>query len=175
MATLFIFAGLPGTGKSTLAQRLAHCLKATYLRIDTMEQGLRDVCGVAVQSEGYLMSYRIAADNLRLDIHVVADSCNPIELTRLEWQQVAEVTSSTFVNIEVICSDAQEHKRRVETRSANASDQSFPTWEEVLSREYDHLWSADRVVIDTAGQTVEQSIAALLSALAVRINALKSA
>ena len=88
MATLFIFAGLPGAGKTTLAQCLARGIKAAYLRIDTIEQGLRDICGFAVQGEGYWLSYRIAEDNLRLGIDVVADSCNPIELTRREWQQV---------------------------------------------------------------------------------------
>lgn len=42
---LYIFAGLPGSGKSTLAKKLAQKLGATYLRIDTIEQGLRDTCG----------------------------------------------------------------------------------------------------------------------------------
>ncbi|MFP5386577.1 MAG: AAA family ATPase [Bacteriovoracia bacterium] len=41
--TLIIFSGLPGSGKSTLASLLATHLKATYLRIDTLEQGLKDV------------------------------------------------------------------------------------------------------------------------------------
>jgi len=45
--TLIIFAGLPGSGKSTLAAKLASRLAAAYLRIDTIEQGLRDVCGLA--------------------------------------------------------------------------------------------------------------------------------
>ena len=36
--TLYIFAGLPGSGKTTLAQRLAQWLRCTYLRIDTVEQ-----------------------------------------------------------------------------------------------------------------------------------------
>ena len=80
--TLYIFAGLPGSGKTTLSRQLARRFGAAYLRIDTIEQALRDLCGVAVTGEGYRLSYRVAADNLQLGVSVVADSCNPIELTR---------------------------------------------------------------------------------------------
>ena len=101
---LYIFSGLPAVGKTTLAQMLARHTKALYLRIDTVEQGLRDLCHVHVQGEGYRLSYRVADDNLRLGNDVIADSCNPIELTRKEWQQVAKHSKATFVDIEVICS-----------------------------------------------------------------------
>lgn len=168
MATLFIFAGLPGTGKTTLAQRLAQITGAAYLRIDTVEQALRDLCGIHVQGEGYRLSYRVAADNLSLGLNVVADSCNPIELTRREWQQVAEDTGAAFVNIEVVCSDKHEHRRRVEERRSNAQEQHLPTWQEVDQREY-HPWSVDRIVIDTAGRSVAQSMDELLAALGANV------
>ena len=41
-ATLIIFSGLPAAGKTTLARILATQLDALYLRIDTIEQSLRD-------------------------------------------------------------------------------------------------------------------------------------
>ena len=116
--TLYIFAGLPGSGKTTLAQRLAQRLRCAYLRIDTVEQALRDLCSCDVQGEGYRLAYRVAADNLRLGVSVVADSCNPIELTRREWEHVAREAGARHVNIELICSDAVEHRRRVESRDA---------------------------------------------------------
>ena len=84
MPKLFIFSGLPGTGKTTLSQRLAQHTGAVHLRIDTIEQALRDLCKLDVQAEGYGLAYRVASDNLRLGLHVVADSCNPIDLTRQE-------------------------------------------------------------------------------------------
>lgn len=37
---LIIFSGLPGSGKSTIAQALAKQLNAFYLRIDTIEQAI---------------------------------------------------------------------------------------------------------------------------------------
>ena len=64
---LIIFSGLPGAGKSTLAARLASKLGATYLRIDTIEQCLRDILELAnVEGEGYELAHRIAEENLRL-------------------------------------------------------------------------------------------------------------
>jgi predicted kinase len=86
---LYIFSGLPAVGKSTIAQAVASNLAAAYLRIDTIEQGLRDLCGTEVEGEGYRLSYRIAEDNLKIGRSVVADSCNPIELTRTEWEDCA--------------------------------------------------------------------------------------
>ena len=64
-ATLYIFAGLPGSGKTTLSQGLASRLGAAHLRIDTIEQVLRDLCSLEVQGEGYRLAYRVAGDILR--------------------------------------------------------------------------------------------------------------
>ncbi|MEP7272946.1 MAG: AAA family ATPase [Acidobacteriota bacterium] len=161
---LYIFSGLPGSGKSTLAQLVAPQLNAIYLRIDTIEQGLRDLCSVEVQGEGYSLAYRIASDNLHLGLHVVADSCNPIELTRREWEQVAREAEADYINIEITCSDPNEHRLRVETRIAEVSGLKPPTWSEVESREY-HDWTADRLIVDTAGRSTTECAADLLSKL----------
>lgn len=160
--TLFIFAGLPGSGKTRLSQYLAGRVAAVYLRIDTVEQALRDLCGISVEGEGYRLAYRVAADNLRLGLSVVVDSCNPIALTRREWQKVAESESARMVNIEVICSDAEEHRRRVESREPEAPMLALPSWEDVVRREY-HPWDKSRIIIDTAGCSVEASCAELWS------------
>src|SRR5688572_9783383 len=128
MAALFIFAGLPGTGKTSLARRFTQHVQAIHLRVDTIEQGLRELCNMHVEGEGYRLSYRIAADNLRLGMDVVADSCNPLEITRREWEQVAQEAGATFVNIEVICSDIREHQRRIESRRSDIPGLKLPSW-----------------------------------------------
>ena len=52
---LIIFGGLPGTGKTTLARALAEQLGAVFLRIDTIEQALRQSQAFAgsVDDAGY--------------------------------------------------------------------------------------------------------------------------
>ncbi len=164
MAKLLVFSGLPASGKTTLARRLAQRLRAVYLRIDTMEQALRDLCGVPVEGEGYRCAYRLAADNLKLGLDVVSDSCNPIDLTRQEWDQVADSCGASSVNIEVVCSDAAEHRRRVESRESDIPQLKLPSWDEVRQREY-HDWRSDRIVIDTAGATVESCLQSLIDAI----------
>ena len=78
---LYIFSGLPGSGKTTLSRLLAKNVGAAHVRIDTLEQALRDLCSIDVQGEGYRLAYRVASDILHAGVSVVADSCNPIEPT----------------------------------------------------------------------------------------------
>jgi predicted kinase len=165
--TLYIFAGLPGSGKSTLAQLLAIRVGAAYVRIDTIEQALRDLCAIDVQGEGYGLAYRIAADTLRLGISVVADSCNPIESTRRAWERVAADAGARYANIEVICSDVREHRARVETRPSTVSGLRLPTWREVSEREY-HDWTVDRVIVDTSGRSVSECVDEMLRSPGLR-------
>jgi predicted kinase len=161
---LYIFSGLPGSGKTTLSRLLARRLGAAHLRIDTIEQALRDLCSVDVKGEGFRLAYRVASDILNEGVSVVADSCNPIELTRREWEQVAMDAGVPHANIEVICSDPQEHRARLETRSSSIPGLRLPTWAEVQSREY-HAWTADRIVLDTSGRSEYECLGELLSRL----------
>ena len=168
MAVLFIFSGLPGCGKTTLSKHLAQSVSAVHLRIDTIEQALRDLCNMKVEGEGYRLAYRVAADNLRLGMSVIADSCNPIELTRVEWEQVAGECGARFINVEILCSDRVEHQQRVDARHAKSCD--APAWKDVESRRYER-WSRGRVVIDTAGRTIAASVSALIEAVRLELAA----
>lgn len=86
---LYIFGGLPGTGKSTLSAALACRCDAVYIRIDTIEQAIRG-SGLGVDGPaGYMVGYALALENLRLGAAVVADSVNPLHVTRKAWVDVA--------------------------------------------------------------------------------------
>ena len=61
---LIVFSGLPGTGKTTLAKALAADLQAVYLRIDSIEQALRNSGALRqdVDASGYQVANAIALD-----------------------------------------------------------------------------------------------------------------
>ena len=98
-----------------------------------------------------------------MGINVVADSCNPINLTRREWEEIARNSHSEFTNIEIICSDNEEHKKRIENRKATIHPiLSFHLGENVKGREY-HPWAEKScIVIDTAFKTTNESFNELL-------------
>ena len=156
---LVIFAGLPGTGKTSLARDLARDLSGVYLRVDSIEQAIRD-SGVApgsLDDAGYRVAYAVAGDNLRLGRIVVCESVNPWKLTRDAWRDVGLRAGVCTVEIEIICSDADEHRRRVETRVNDVPGLAPPNWDAVIKRDY-QPWDRDHVVIDTAGKSIAQSL-----------------
>jgi predicted kinase len=160
---LIVLSGLPGVGKTTIARELATAMRAAHVRIDSIEQALRNA-GWTVEAEGYRVAYAVTEDNLRLGLSVVADCVNPWPLTRREWQEVADRAGVRALNVEVVCSDIDEHRRRVESRAADIAGHNLPTWSAVLDRDY-RPWTSERLVIDTAQLNVGQSARMILSAL----------
>ena len=154
---LIIFGGLPGAGKTTLARAIAVRSHAVYLRMDTIEQALRasgELTG-EVGPVGYMVAYRLAVENLSLGQSVVADSVNPLEITREAWLAAAAETGANAMEIEVTCSDLGEHRRRIETRSSDIQGLPEISWQAVLERHY-APWKPD-LVFDTAGKLPEQA------------------
>ena len=166
---LIVFGGLPGTGKTTLARALVQERGTAYLRIDTIEQALRQsgTVGDDMGPTGYMVAYALAESNLRLGRSVVADAVNALPITREPWRQVAQATSAELVEIEVICSDTAEHRRRIETRSIDVPGLTPPTWEEILAGDY-QPWDRPRLVIDTADRTISEAVAELAAQMAAR-------
>ena len=147
-----------------MARLLASTVSAAHVRIDTLEQALRDLYAVSIEDEGYRLAHRVTADILCARVSVVADSCNPLELSRRAWEQVALESGAAFVNIEVLCSDADEHRRRVEQRTATVPGLRLPTWQDVQQREYQE-WTTERIQLDTAGRSASECLETLVESL----------
>ncbi len=117
-----------------------------------------------INDAGYRVGNAVAADNLRIGRTVIADSANPIPLSRDAWIEVANHAQVAAVEIEVICSETEEHQRRVETRISDIPRSRSVTWQDVVSRDY-RPWNREHIVIDTANRTVEQAVTILRGAI----------
>ncbi|MBZ5598463.1 MAG: AAA family ATPase [Acidobacteriia bacterium] len=166
MTTLIAFGGLPGTGKTVIARELAREVNAVYVRIDSIEQAIRasGVLHRTIDDAGYRVAYVIAEDNLRMGRTVVVDCVNPIQIARDAWIGVANRAQAKTVEVEIVCSDPQQHRLRVENRVSDIPGLKLPSWDEVISREYEP-WQRKHIVIDTACRTVSDNVNELLQLL----------
>jgi predicted kinase len=166
MATLIVFGGLPGTGKTSIARALAREVNAVYVRIDSIENAIRasGMLDRPIDDAGYRVAYVLAEDNLRLGRTVVTDCVNPVQITRDAWIGVATRAQARAVEVEIVCSDPQQHRQRVENRVPDIAGLKLPTWDEVVSREYES-WQREHVVIDTAHRSVSDNVNELLPLL----------
>lgn len=134
------------------------------MRIDTIEQTLKKAGVQTIGGKGYEIAYKIAQDNLKSGLSVVADSVNPLNITREAWRNVALIAGNKFCEIEVVCSNQREHRARIESRSTDIEGLRLPSWQDVLDREYE-IWTKDRIIIDTANKNENESKDELISAL----------
>jgi predicted kinase len=166
MALLIALAGLPGAGKSAVAQELALRSGAIWLRADSIEQAIRD-SGVVpgdLRDAGYRAAHAVAADNLRLGRDVVADCVNDWKIARDGWEAVGLRAGVEVVWVEIVCTDQVEHRRRVEARASDVPGLELPDWQAVISRDY-HDWDRDRLVVDTAGRSIGESVELVVARL----------
>lgn len=165
-AILVVFGGLPGVGKSSIARVLLTQCTAFYLRIDTIEQSLRESGALAndVGATGYMTAYALAEANLQLGHVVVADCVNPLPVTREAWRDVARRTRSRLLEIEVVCSDRNVHRQRVESRQSDVVGLRVPDWASVLAHDY-VAWTEPHWVIDSAVLSPQQAVTQIMGRL----------
>ncbi|BAQ44712.1 MULTISPECIES: AAA family ATPase [Methylobacterium] len=159
---LIVFAGLPGTGKTTISRAFAKTLAATHLRVDIIEQAIRDAGVLAgpVGASGYAVAQALAGANLGEGRVVVADCVNPVAASREGWRAVATRAAVRLIEVEVVCSDAQEHRRRVEGRVSDIRGFVLPSWDMILRLDYEP-WDRPRFVVDSATLSPLEAVAAL--------------
>lgn len=149
MENAYIFSGLPGVGKTTLAKQLSQTIpNSVYYRIDTVEYYLKKAYSQELTKQGYELLYYQAKENLELGKSIIIDCCNPVIESRELWNKLSQVNSTKVINIEVICSNKQTHQKRIETRH-KTNPNKYPTWQNVLDRDY-QVWDYDIIRVDTA-------------------------
>lgn len=156
---LVVLSGLPGVGKTTLAREASARVGGVHVRIDTIEAAMVQSGIVAAvggwdncPEAGYRVAYALAADLLRAGHIVIADCVNPLAITREAWAQVAAGVGVPCLDVEVVCSDIDLHRARVDGRMSDLAGLVVPTWEQVQSREFEP-WDPPVLRVDTADDT----------------------
>lgn len=161
-------AGLPGAGKTTLADALVRRTGWPVLSVDPVEAALLRAGVGADQPTGlaaYLAVGAVAEHQLRLGRTVVVDAVNAAPDARAQWEDTALRTGTTVTFVEVICSDAELHRQRLESRRRDLGEFPEPHWGSLdQRREQLVAWTGPRLVADTVGE-VEAIADALVAEL----------
>ena len=162
---LIVMSGLPGTGKSTIAERLAQRLRIPVLSVDPIESAMLKA-GITQSFETGLAAYLVAAvlasEQLKLGISIIIDAVNAEEEGKDVWRGLADRYGLTLTILEVIVSDQVLHRRRLEARVRNLHGFGEVTWERVEARRASWTeWKESTLRLDAA-QDVEANVSEAL-------------
>ena len=170
--TLTVVGGLPAVGKTTVCREVLR-LQATsqspgrlptWLRIDSIEQALRDsgemLPGMPAGA-GYYAAAAVARDVLASGGDVLVECVNPLPITRRLWEETASAVDARFLTVEIICSDVAEHRRRARQRAGDIEGLEPPTWQEITHRDY-APWPEADLHLDTARLTAAEAARAVI-------------
>lgn len=163
---LIVFGDLPGTGKTTIAQKVAGAFTATYFRVNAIGQVPRsaDVLCTDARPVGYAVAQTITEAKLGGFRAIVADCFNQVQVSRDGWRAVARRTGARLLEVKIVCSDTQEHERLVRARRTDISGIVLPSWETVQRLEC-HRWDWPHLVVDTATMSASKAVARLMQIL----------
>jgi len=152
---LIIFSGLPGTGKSTLAEAVGKHLSIPVFAKDWLEATL--VRSKIVSSNrdkplgavGYQLLTTLAERQLLLDQSVILDSVASTGTIRETWHHLSQQYQAGWRVIECICSDEPFHRAHLAKRKRN-----IPGWYELSWSDVEHVkqyylpWEGERLTLD---------------------------
>lgn len=159
--TLVIFSGLPGTGKSTLANRLARELHWALLRIDDLTTDVPEDAGTRFWDEKIQVLLQLAECQLELGLNVILDSVF-MGNDRLHAQELARGNQAFFRPIYCFVSDESIWEQRVTQRFEMLHNPAVATWGRIKKQSKRFLeWEPGTALFVDAVQPIEQNYATL--------------
>jgi predicted kinase len=154
---LIVFSGLPGTGKSTLAEAIGRDLGVPVFAKDWLEatlvsSGLKPISEEkSLGFAGYELLTILAERQFLLGQSVILDSVAASQTIRRTWRELAEKYGADCRVIECICSDETVHRSRLKGRKRNIPGWHELEWSEVERiKRYYSAWDTERLILDMA-------------------------
>ena len=88
----------------------------------------------------------------------------PPQSTRDVWLNVAKWVEGETIEIEVTCSDLDQHRRRLETGVTDIPGLIVPAWADVIPKQY-HPGHREHFVVDSLVRATEQNVGLICEAL----------
>ena len=164
--TLIVLSGLPGSGKTVLAEGLARALLIPIIEVDTIEAAMwsADLDKDSTALAAYAVAQALADENLRFRLSVIVDAVNPVEAPRAALRNLARKHRVNFKVIECICADETILRQRIESRVHNAAAERSLTWKALLQRRAEYeAWTDPRLVLDTSHTSPAQLLTQALN------------
>ena len=127
---LIIFSGLPGTGKSRLANRLARELGLPLLCLDDVLGEVPEGAGIPFWDSKVAILLRLTEVQLELGLSVIVDSVF-MNMDRHHAQELARKHGARFYPIHVFISDENVWERRVNERYEEMNHKDVATWDRI--------------------------------------------
>ena len=160
---VLLIAGVPGAGKSTLAEAIACRLNLPLISMDWLLGSLTPFGVIREENAVPLASHLVTASlcaHIRVGQSTVIDADGHRADDRRRWERLVTGQGARFIGVECVCSDAIAHQERVETRKRD-----IPGWPTTVSWEHvKHMhdlwepWNEPHVVVDTR-ESLDQCIA----------------
>lgn len=154
---MIVFSGLPGTGKSMLAESIGRHLCIPVFAKDWLEASLlRSGLAPTISEKplgfaGYDLLTTLAQRQFMLGQSVILDSVASTETIRNTWCRLSEQFTADWRVIECVCSDEALHRSRLRRRERKIPGWHELSWADVQKvRQYYATWHQERLILDMA-------------------------